>query len=391
MLCCQHPASALMPPDDSIHTEVIPASSNRKLKRLENTKMTDHKIEFRYLSQEDLIDAGCFDMPMCLEATERSFINYAEGNILFPDKIVQIFDEKTQDRINCLPATLMPEKICGVKWVSVFPGNPVKYGTQNLSAIIVLSEIEKGYPVCVMDGTLCSNIRVACVGATAAKYLSRQDSETIGFIGAGEQAKMHLIGMKSVRPSLKTCKVSAKFAEEEKNFIANMQPLFPDMKFIACDTNLEKAIRESDICVTAVSCQAPLLKAAWIDKNAGVFYSHIGGWEDEYENVVQADKIVCDSWNVVKHRTQTVSRAFQQGLISDDKIHADLVDIITGKKCGRENDREYIYFNAVGLSYIDVTLAYTMFCRAASKGAGRMLPMQEKMIFEHDLSGKIRL
>ena len=353
--------------------------------------MADHSIKFRYLSQEDIINCGAFDIPMCLKATEDALVKYENGEILFPDKIVQIFNEETQDRINCLPATLINEKVCGAKWVSVFPGNPRTFGTQNLSAITVLSEIEKGYPICVMDATLCSNVRVACIGATGAKYLSRENSETIGFIGAGEQAKMHLIGMKSVRPSLKVCKVAAKYAEEEEAFIKNLQPLFPDMKFIACNTNLEKAIRESDICVTAVSCQAPLLKAAWIDRNAGVFYSHIGGWEDEYENVLQADKIVCDSWHVVKHRTQTVSRCYKEGLIDDSRIHADLVDIIAGRKCGRENDKEYIYFNAVGLSYVDVMLAYTIYKKAAEAGAGTMLPMQEVQIFEHDLAGKIIL
>ncbi len=353
--------------------------------------MADHSIKFRYLSQEDIINGGAFNVPMCLKATEDGLVKYENGEILFPDKIVQIFNEETQDRINCLPATLLKEKICGTKWVSVFPGNPRKYGTQNLSAITILSEIEKGYPVCVMDGTLCSNIRVACIGATAAKYLAKTDAETIGFIGAGEQAKMHLIGMKSVRPSLKVCKVAAKYAEEETAFIENLQPLFPDMKFIACNTNLEKSIRESDIAVTAVSCQAPLLKAAWIDRNAGVFYSHIGGWEDEYENVLQADKIVCDSWHVVKHRTQTVSRCFKEGLITDDRIHADLVDIVAGRKSGRENDKEYIYFDAVGLSYIDIMLAYTMFKKCEEAGVGTVLPMQTMQIFEHDLSGKLVL
>lgn len=351
--------------------------------------MADHRIEFRYLSQEDLIGAGCFDMPMCLQATEEGLVRFKEGGILFPDKIVQIFKEETQERINCLPATLLKEQICGVKWVSVFPMNPSIYGTQNLSAIIVLSKIDKGYPVCVMDGTFCSNIRVACIGATAAKHLSRENSETIGFIGAGEQAKMHLIGMKAVRPGLKVCKVGAKYDYEEKAFIDAMQPLFPDMKFIACDTNLEKAIRESDICVTAVSCQAPLLKAKWIEKDAGVFYSHIGGWEDEEANVLQADKLVCDSWNVVKHRGQTMCRCYKQGLITDEDIYGDLVDIVDGTKPGRENDREYIYFSATGLSYIDVMLANTMFEKAAAAGAGVMLPMQEKTVFEHDLAGKI--
>lgn len=83
-------------------------------------------------------------------------------------------DQETQDRINCLPATLLEEGVCGVKWVSVFPQNPRKFGTQNLSAIIVLSSLENGYPVCVMDGTLCSNMRVASMGAVAARKLARE-------------------------------------------------------------------------------------------------------------------------------------------------------------------------------------------------------------------------
>ena len=115
-----------------------------------------HSIEFLYLSQEDLVNAGAFDLPMAMNALEDGLKKFHDGRILFPDKIVQIFNEETQDRINCLPATLLDDKICGMKWVSVFPGNPRNFGTQNLSALTVLSSIENGYPVCVMDGTMCS-------------------------------------------------------------------------------------------------------------------------------------------------------------------------------------------------------------------------------------------
>ena len=103
-----------------------------------------------------------------------------------------------------------------MKWVSVFPPNPVKHGIQNLSAVIILSEIEHGFPIAFMEGTLCSNIRVGTMGAIAAKYLARPDSQSIGFIGAGEQAKMHLIAMKTAVPSLSVCRVAAKDAEEEE-------------------------------------------------------------------------------------------------------------------------------------------------------------------------------
>ncbi len=348
-----------------------------------------HAIEYLTLSQEDLIQAGAFDLPMAIEALKDALFKFRDGGILFPDKIVQIFKEETQERINCLPATLLEEKLCGVKWVSVFPPNPKKYGMQNLSAIIVLSEIEKGFPVCVMEGTLCSNIRVAAMGATAAEVLSRENSEVIGFIGAGEQSKMHLLGMKSVRPGLKTCKVAAKDAYEEQDFIAQMQPILPDMEFIACNTVLKDAIEGADIIVTGTSAQAPLLKAEWIKK--GAFYSHIGGWEDEYKVVQMASKIVCDDWETVKHRTQTVSRCYKDGVITDADIHGNLIDVLSGKIPGRENDEEFIYFDAVGLAYVDVSIANAMYQKALAAGVGRKTYLQESMIFEKDLAGKIVL
>ncbi len=352
--------------------------------------MNPHQVSFTYLSQEDLLDAGCFDLRMAIEVVEKTLLAFEDHRILFPEKIVQIFDPVTQERINCLPATLLDEKICGIKWVSVFPQNPKRYNVQNLSAIFILSEIEKGFPVAVMEGTLASNIRVAAVGGIAAKHLARRDSQTIGFIGAGEQAKMHMLAMKVVRPSLKECRVSAKTVNEEQQFIDELSPLLPDVEFIRCDTQTRKAMEGADILVTATSAQAPLLKAEWVQP--GSFYSHVGGWEDEYEVALQSDKIVCDDWQTVTHRTQTLSRMYKEGLLSSSDIHADLHELVSGHKPGRENEDERIYFNAVGLAYIDVALALAMFKRAQSAHVGRVLDLQKTMIFEHpDIKSKIRL
>ncbi|NNM30548.1 MAG: ornithine cyclodeaminase family protein, partial [Akkermansiaceae bacterium] len=89
---------------------------------------SSHRISFTYLSQEDLLHAGCLDFNLAIEAAEKALLGFRRGDILFPEKIVQIFNDDTQERINCLPATFLKEKVCGVKWVSVFPPNPVKYG-----------------------------------------------------------------------------------------------------------------------------------------------------------------------------------------------------------------------------------------------------------------------
>ena len=344
--------------------------------------MTDkNRIECLCFSQEDLLQAGCLDLRMAMSAAESAILAFRTDKILFPDKIVQIFNEDTQERINCLPATLLPEKICGVKWVSVFPTNPDKYGVQNLSAAIILSEIEKGFPIAFMDGTLCSNMRVGAMGGIAAKHFARQDSKSIAFIGAGEQAKMHLIAMKTTFPAIEECRVSAKYDHEEKQFVDEMGRLFPDIRFSVANTNAQRAMEGADILVTATSAQAPLLKAAWM--KPGAFYSHIGGWEDEYDVARQCEKIVCDDWETVKHRTQTLSRMYKDGDLTDEDIYADLGDIVAGEKGGRETAEERVYFNAVGLAYVDVAIAHAMYLRAKRAGTGKKFSIQETMIFQH--------
>lgn len=316
----------------------------------------------KIISHETQIKAGCFDLNLGISVAEETLRMYHNGEILFPDKVSQIFNQEEQTRINCLPATVLPKSVCGMKWVAVFPPNPVRYHCPNLNASILLSEITTGYPIAFMDGTLCSDIRTASVSAVAAKYLARKDSEVIGFLGGGEQARMHLLAISKVLPNLKVCKIATRRKETETAFIDQMRQLLPDMTFITCDADYEKAATDSDVIVTAISAQLPLLKAAWI--KPGAYYNHVGGWEDEYEVPKIADKIVCDDWNSVKHRTQTISRLYQKGELKDEDIHADLHEIVTGSKPGRESESEIIYFNPVGLSYVDVSLAYEFYKKA---------------------------
>ena len=233
----------------------------------------------------------------------------------------------------------------------------------------------------MLEGTLASNMRVGTMGAIAAKHLALTQAETIGFIGAGEQAKMHLLAMKSVRPSLRTCRVSSKTPEEEDLFIRQLAPILPDMEMVATGGDGEAATAEADIIVTATSAQAPLLKAAWM--KPGAFYSHIGGWEDEYAVVKGSDKIICDDWETVKHRTQTLSRMFKEGELQNRDIYCDINALVAGRLPGRESEKERIYFNAVGLAYTDVAIAWAMYQRAAEQDIGTTMTLQETTIFEH--------
>ena len=57
--------------------------------------------------------------------------------------------------------------------------------------------------------------------------------------------------------------------------------------------------------------------------------------------------------------------------------------MVAGDKPGRETDDEMTYFNAVGLAYIDVAIALSMYNKAKDASIGQDLTLQEHMIFEH--------
>ena len=65
----------------------------------------------RIISQEDVAKIFKGNADGVFNVIEDSFRKYLANDIIMPDKISQIFDEQTQNRINCMPATLISDKI----------------------------------------------------------------------------------------------------------------------------------------------------------------------------------------------------------------------------------------------------------------------------------------
>ena len=343
--------------------------------------MNEQRIDITFLSQEDLLRAGCFDMKMAIDTAEQAMLSFRRKEILFPEKIVQIFAEHTLGP-NQLSSghTVVREGLRGEMGVGVSrqPQPDTASRTFRRFSFSPRSTRASGR----LHGRNAGLEHAGwCHGRSSGQISSREDSKVIGLIGAGEQAKMSLAAIKAVRPTINECRVSAKTTEEEEQFGAEMQALYPDIGFVQTNNNGQAAMDGADILVTATSAQAPLLKAAWM--KPGAFYNHVGGWEDEYAVAKQCTKIVCDDWETVKHRTQTISRMYKDGELADDDIYADLPDMVAGDKPGRESDDERTYFNAVGLAYIDVAIALSMYNKAKDASTGQDLTLQEHMIFEH--------
>ncbi len=121
-----------------------------------------------------------------------------------------------------------------------------------------------------------------------------------------------------------------------------MSPILPDVEIIATQTDLELAVEDVEVIVTATSLHAPLLKAVWM--KPGAVYSHVDGWEDEYAVAKQCDKIVCDDWESVTHRTQTLSCMYKDGELTDADIHGALSAL------GPKGERPPIHWSITTLS-----------------------------------------
>lgn len=164
------------------------------------------KVEFLYLSQEDVRAAGGLDMKMAMEAVERAFKMLNKGQVKIPDKIVMDLPpgEQERGRMNGLAAYIGGGwEVAGIKWIPSFPKNPHERGLPRANALIILNSTETGMPLAVMDGTIVSAMRTGATSGVGAKYLGRKDSETLAIIGLGVQSRTQAMAVKEALPSIK--------------------------------------------------------------------------------------------------------------------------------------------------------------------------------------------
>lgn len=319
------------------------------------------------LTRSDVSEAWGGDVPGVVDAVEGAFRAYAAGQVILPDKASQVFDRATQNRINCMPSTVRALKLAGVKWVSVFPENPRERGLRNVGGVMVLSSIVDGSTVSVMDASVLTAVRTAAVDALAARYLAKSETRSVALVGTGEQAAFHA-RLLAPPGSGVSARVSGRTAAHADSLADALRAEGIDAESFGSD--MARAVGGADIVVTAISGQEPVLKAGWI--TGGALYCHVGGWEDEYAVPKKADMIVCDNWHALKHRgSPTIARMYEEGLLGDEDVYADLDQIVTGAKPGRASDGQFIYFNAIGLSFVDVSVAAWLLGRARERGLGR--------------------
>ena len=334
-------------------------------------------VEVLFLNNKDMEELGAADMPAVIHDVERAYMLTEEGDVLVPGKCVMRWgstpeDENTMGRINAMPGYIGGEyDMAGIKWIGSGPMN-YKKGLPRASVTVVLNDPDTKLPVCFADGTQVSAKRTGASGGVAMKLLSRADASVLTVCGAGAQGRTQLEAALIVRPTIKKVYVYDIRPESAAKYVEEANEKYPGLEVIAVDEP-EQAVRESDIIVCVTLANDPIIHSGWLKK--GSLLMNLADYEVTYDCVRKADKIVVDNWETIKHRmVSTVAMMWKDGIVRDEDIHAQLGQILTGKKTGRENDEEIIYFNAVGTGILDLAVTTRCYRKALELGKGIKLP-----------------
>jgi len=319
--------------------------------------------EVLYLSRSD-VDRLSISIQEVIRVVEEAFREKAEGSAEVPPK--PGIHPREDAFIHAMPAYLPKMRSAGVKWVSGFPENP-KRGIPYISGLLILNDLETGVPICVMDCTWITAKRTGAATAVAAKHLAREDSKSLGILGCGVQGRSNLEALMVMCKNLEKVKA---YDIDGRNLQAYVREMTSQhaIRVVPVDSP-RKAVENSDIVVTSgpiLRHPQPVIEESWF-KDGGFacpldFDSY---WQPEAMHSM--DKFCTDDEEQLRYYERL-------GYFSSTpRVYADLAEIVSGKKSGRENPNERIMCMNLGLAIEDMATAILVYEKAKSRRFGTTL------------------
>jgi ornithine cyclodeaminase/alanine dehydrogenase-like protein (mu-crystallin family) len=252
----------------------------------------------------------------------------------------------------------------GLKAICLIPANPSR-GLDAHQGTVMLYDGETGMPTAICNASAITEIRTAAVTAVATRALARAGARVLGLLGAGVQARSHLIALADVRPWDEVRVYAPTTAHAE-----SLRDTRPD---IAVAASAEEAVRGADVVLVATSAKRPVIEHAWLAPGAhvnAVGASSITAWEIEPATVAAA-ALFCDSRESVGNEAGEFKLAVEEGLISGEAhIRAELGEVVAGTHPGRTNDEELTVFRSLGIGVEDLAAAQVAVQNAQRHGLG---------------------
>lgn len=325
-------------------------------------------MEVLWLREEDVM--SLLTMDDAIAAVEKAFHDHGMGRVQMPPKSYLNFSKYAGD-LRTMPAYLMDQDLAGVKIVNVHAENQ-KIGLPTVMALVILNSTQTGAPLAVMGGTYLTAMRTGAAGAVAAKALARKNSRVVGMIGAGVQARTQLLALTHF---FEIDRVLIFDAQESRSLSLKEEI----QRLLDCDCEIVPTARHacrSDILVTTTPSRRPVVEDSWI--SPGMHINAIGadaaGKQELESSLSLRAKVVVDDMAQAVHSGE-VNVPISQGLLLPEGIHAQLGEILTGKKPGRTGEDEVTLFDSTGLAIQDVAVGHSVYRKALSGGLGSKLKL----------------
>jgi alanine dehydrogenase len=327
-------------------------------------------ITMTYLNGPDVARIGLTDDEI-LAAVERGLLAQGNGQAVIEPRVHLMPDPAFNGHFNVLRGYVAPLNLAGVKIVGDFVDN-YKRGLPSEMAMLNLFDPRTGMPVAILDATFITDARTGAVTALGAKHLARKNSKILGHIGARGTAYWNVRLLDRLF-DFDEIRVHSRRPESREKFAARLER---DLgKKITVTEDWESCVRGADIVVEASRLErpTPLLKTEWIKKGALVVpYGTHSAVELSLTDIM--DKLVVDDWGQCKGGPfGSLREHVNQGKLSGQTLHAELGQIVAGKKPGRQSDEETNLFWHRGLSLSDIALGHALLEKAATMGIGQQL------------------
>jgi alanine dehydrogenase len=243
--------------------------------------------------------------------------------------------------------------------------------------LVQLFSTETGELLAIMPDGLIQQTRVGVTSALGMKVMARKNSEVLGLIGSGGQAKSHYRFMTAIMP-IKKVKVFSPNPEHRKSFAEEMakQTGVPGEPV----GSAQEAVNGCDIICSATNSSRPVVEPDWL--KPGVHYNSIREFE--------TDLSVLEKCDVIAIHTQFGGIFHYQppGVIDDMpgvrreqprdwSKFPEISDLIAGKAPGRTSDRQITFFlNNIGTGVQFAAMGYCAYKGAKEKGLGHEIPSE---------------
>jgi len=243
--------------------------------------------------------------------------------------------------------------------------------------LIQLFSVATGELLAIMPDGLIQQTRVGVTSALGMKVMARKNSQTLGLIGSGGQAKSHYRYMTAAMP-VKKVKVFSPNPDHCKAFVAEMEK----ETGIAGEAvaSPEEAVRGCDVICSATNSSRPVVKLDWLE--AGMHYNSIREFETDLDVLIKCDPIAIHTqFGGIQHYQPPGITEDMPGVrrekSRDWTKYPEICELIAGKVASRTNDRQISFFlNNVGTGVQFAAMGFCAYKAAKENGMGHEIPSE---------------